>query len=79
TSVVRGDLARRGKVSHGDAGSTPVPETASVDFGAWKAKGANAVVAGSVNREPNGQYKVNFILYDTVTQQSLAGLTLTTT
>lgn len=78
TSVVRGDLARSGKFSNVDAGSTPVPETASVDFGAWKAKGANAFVAGSVNREPNGQYKVNFILYDTVKQQSLGGLSLTT-
>jgi peptidoglycan-associated lipoprotein len=30
-----------------------------------------------VNREANGQYKVNFILYDTVKQQSLGGLSLT--
>lgn len=77
TSVVRADLARSGKFTNIDAGSTPVPETASVDLGAWKAKGANAFVAGSVNREANGQYKVNFILYDTVKQQSLGGLSLT--
>ncbi|WP_175691434.1 Tol-Pal system beta propeller repeat protein TolB [Burkholderia anthina] len=79
TSIVRADLARSGKFTNIDAGSTPVPETASVDLGAWKAKGANAFVAGSVNREANGQYKVNFILYDTVKQQSLGGLSLTAT
>ena len=79
TSIVRADLARSGKFTNIDAGSTPVPESASVDLGAWKAKGANAFVAGSVNREANGQYKVNFILYDTVKQQSLGGLSLTAT
>ncbi|MGF3954281.1 hypothetical protein ACQX8L_14120, partial [Staphylococcus aureus] len=56
TSIVRADLARSGKFTNIDAGSTPVPETASVDLGAWKAKGANAFVAGSVNREASGQY-----------------------
>lgn len=79
SAVVRADLARSGKFSNIDAGSTPIPETAPVDYGAWKAKGANAFVAGSVTPVGNGQYKVNFMLYDTVKQQSLGGLSLTAT
>ncbi len=77
TAVVRADLARTGKFSNVDAGSTPIPETAPVDYGAWKAKGANALVAGTVNRDASGQVKVDFMLFDTLKQQSLGGLSLT--
>ncbi|KAF1052970.1 MAG: Protein TolB [Burkholderia gladioli] len=77
TSVVRADLARTGKFTNVDPGSTPIPESAPVDYGTWKSKGANAFVAGSVNRDPNGQLKVNFMLFDTVKQQSLGGLSVT--
>jgi TolB protein len=73
---VRQDLQRSGKFTNIDAGSTPVSESDSVDLGAWKAKGANAFVAGSVNRLPNGQYEVRFKLYDTVKGESLGGLVL---
>jgi TolB protein len=78
SEIVRQDLQRSGKFSNIDAGSTPVSETDSVDLGAWKAKGANAFVAGSVTRAANGQYDVKFRLYDTVKGQSLGGLSFTT-
>ena len=78
SEIVRQDLQRSGKFSNIDAGSSPVSETASVDLGAWKAKGANAFVAGSVTRAANGQYDVKFRLYDTVKGQSLGGLSFTT-
>lgn len=77
SQIVREDLQRSGKFANVDAGSTPVAETDSVDLGGWKAKGADAFVAGSVTRLANGQYQVNFRLYDTVKQQSLGGLSLT--
>ncbi|MEX3583069.1 MAG: Tol-Pal system beta propeller repeat protein TolB [Burkholderia sp.] len=76
-AVVRADLSRTGKFSNVDAGSTPIPETAPVDYGAWKAKGANALVAGTVNRDASGQVKVDFMLFDALKQQSLGGLSLT--
>ncbi|KAF1013691.1 MAG: Tol-Pal system beta propeller repeat protein TolB [Burkholderia sp.] len=77
TTVVRADLARSGKFSNVDAGSTPIAETTPVDYSAWKAKGANALVAGTVNRAASGQVKVDFLLFDTLKQQSLGGLSLT--
>ncbi|MEX3612375.1 MAG: Tol-Pal system beta propeller repeat protein TolB [Burkholderia sp.] len=76
-AVVRADLSRTGKFSNVDAGSTPIPETAPVDYGAWKTKGANALVAGTVNRDASGQVKVDFMLFDALKQQSLGGLSLT--
>jgi TolB protein len=76
TAIVRADLARSGRFTNIDAGSTPVGEADSVDLGAWKAKGADAFVAGSVTRLPNGQFDVRFRLYDTVKQQNLGGLSL---
>jgi TolB protein len=76
SAIIRSDLQRSGKFTNIDAGGEPVAETAQVDLGAWKAKGANAFVAGSVNRLPNGQYEVRFKLYDTVKGQDLGGLVL---
>lgn len=78
SAIVRDDLKRSGKFANIDAGSAPVSETDSVDLGSWKAKGADAFVAGSVTRAANGTYEVRFKLYDTVKQQNLGGLELTT-
>src|SRR5260370_28868726 len=77
STSVRQDLARSGKFTNIDAGSTPISETDSVDLGSWKAKGADAFVSGSVTHLANGQYEVRFRLYDTVKQQNLGGLVYT--
>jgi TolB protein len=77
STIVRQDLARSGKFTNIDAGSTPISETDSVDLGSWKAKGADAFVSGSVTHLANGQYEVRFRLYDTVKQQNLGGLVYT--
>ncbi|MCX5542381.1 Tol-Pal system beta propeller repeat protein TolB [Paraburkholderia sp. CNPSo 3076] len=76
-AIVRADLQRSGKFTNIDAGNAPISENDSVDLGSWKAKGANAFVAGSVNKLANGQYEVRFKLYDTVKGESLGGLVLT--
>lgn len=78
STIVREDLKRSGKFSLIDAGGTPVAESATVDLGSWKVKGADAFVSGSVTPLANGNYEVRFKLYDTVKQQSLGGLSLTT-
>jgi len=77
-AIVREDLQRSGKFNNIDAGQAPIPETAPVNFGTWKARGANAFAAGSVSRLSNGNYRVSFKLYDTVQQKDLGGLTLDT-
>jgi TolB protein len=77
SAIIREDLARSGKFNNIDAGSAPIADTDSVDLGSWKAKGADALVTGSVKRLADGQYDIRFRLYDTVKQQSIGDLKFT--
>ena len=77
--IVRDDLTRSGLFKNVDPGATPLADTAPVDFGEWKGRGADAVVTGSVNRLADGRIDVRFKLYDTGRQQDLGGIALTST
>jgi len=74
TAIIRSDLQRSGRIRNVDPGGATVAESAQVDLGSWKGRGADAFVAGSVTPSGNGQYDVRFRLYDTVKGQSLGGL-----
>ncbi len=71
--IVRDDLNRSGLFRTVDAGVAPLAESDQIDAGAWKTRGANAVVAGSARRGPNGQLVVRFVLFDVAKNQSLGG------
>jgi TolB protein len=71
--VVRADLERSGLFKLVEAGGT-LSEASSVDFGAWKDKGADALVAGSIAPAQGGRFEVRFRLHDIVRQQGLGGL-----
>jgi TolB protein len=75
--IVRDDLARSGLFKNVDAGATPLSETSPINFGDWKGRGADAVVTGSVSRLADGRFDIRFKLYDTVNQQDLGGIQLT--
>lgn len=77
--IVRDDLARSGLFRNVDAGATPLADTAPVNYGEWKGRGADAVVTGSVSRLADGRVDVRFKLYDTGRQVDLGGLALTST
>ncbi|MDQ0141656.1 Tol-Pal system beta propeller repeat protein TolB [Cupriavidus necator] len=79
TAIIRSDLARSGRFRNVDPGGATVAESANVDLGSWKARGADAFVAGSVTPAAGGKYEVRFRLYDTVKGQSLGGLAFTVT
>ena len=64
--IVREDLKRSGMFRNIDAGSTAVAETAQVNLGDWKGRGADAFVAGSMTRLADGRYDVRYRLYDTI-------------
>ena len=74
--IVRDDLVRSGLFKNVDAGATPLADTAAVNYGEWKGRGADAVVTGSVNRLADGRVDVRFKLYDTGRQVDLGGLAL---
>ncbi|MGL4573394.1 MAG: Tol-Pal system beta propeller repeat protein TolB, partial [Burkholderiaceae bacterium] len=72
--VIRADLTRSGLFKVVDAGSAALPENATLNYGEWKAKGADAVVIGSVQRLANGSFDVRYRLFDAVKQTQLDAL-----
>jgi TolB protein len=76
TEIVGADLARSGLFKLVDpSGINPRPARAEdVRFGDWTARGADAVVVGSVTPRSDGRVEVRFFLVDAVKQAQLAGV-----
>lgn len=72
--IIRADLQRSGMFRLVDPGTSAYPENAIVPHADWKARGADALVLGSVARLADGRFDVRFRLYDTVKQVQLDGL-----
>jgi TolB protein len=73
SAVIKADLERSGMFKVIDAG-TVLSESASVDYGAWKARGADALVVGSVQRLADGRLAVRYKLHDTIKSAQLSSL-----
>ncbi|MFC4933258.1 Tol-Pal system beta propeller repeat protein TolB [Massilia sp. GCM10023247] len=73
SDIVRADLERSGVFKVIDAGQV-ISDSASIDPSAWKARGADALVVGSVQRQPDGRFAVRYKLYDTVKGSQLSQL-----
>ncbi len=75
TPVVAADLARSGLFKTVDSGGmTPVPyEPEQLNYAQWRARGAEAVVIGSVSKAPDGRYDIRFRVMDAVKQTQIAG------
>jgi TolB protein len=72
SQIVRADLERSGLVRTLPADDT-LDERSTVDTPAWRAKGADALVAGSVTRLVDGRFDVRYKLWDTVKGEELLG------
>jgi TolB protein len=81
TGVVGADLARSGMFRLVDAsGIVPRPTRADeVRIGDFRARGADAVVVGSMNPLADGRVEVRFALVDAVKQSELANMNYTVT
>lgn len=73
TSVVRADLERSGLFRLVDASGAGLNENSAIAYGDWKAKGADAIAAGSLGSAPDGRLEARFRLYDTNKQLTLGG------
>jgi TolB protein len=73
SAIIRADLERSGVFKVIDAGRA-ISDSASVDMGAFKASGADALVVGSVSRLADGRFQVRYKLFDTVKQSQLSQL-----
>ncbi|HEX5393315.1 MAG TPA: Tol-Pal system beta propeller repeat protein TolB [Rhodocyclaceae bacterium] len=63
-SVVRSDLERSGLFRMVEPGGNPIGEAASISYGDWRSKGADALVVGSVVPVAEGRYDTRFRLHD---------------
>jgi TolB protein len=80
SSVVAADLARSGVFRVVDAGGVNPPhEPQDVNYPTWRARGAEAIVIGTVSALSNDRYDVRFRLMDVAKQQQLAGFAYTAT
>lgn len=79
TPVVAADLARSGRFRLVDAGglNPPPHEPQEVNYTTWRARGAEALVIGTVSPLSDGRYEVRFRLMDVAKQVQLAGFAYT--
>jgi TolB protein len=76
--IVAADLTRSGVFKTVDAGGVNPPhEPQDVNYATWRARGAEAVVIGTVSPLSNDRYDVRFRLMDVAKQQQLAGFAYT--
>ena len=75
-SVIRSDLERSGRFNLIDTAGTVLDENTTPGYTDWKARGADALVGGSISSSPDGRYESRFRLYDTQKQGALAGQAL---
>jgi TolB protein len=78
-AIIRANLQRSGLFRLVDTGGAAIPENATVAHGEWKARGADALVVGSIARLADGRFDIRFRLYDTVKQVQLDGLSYAST
>ncbi|HXE40720.1 MAG TPA: Tol-Pal system beta propeller repeat protein TolB [Azonexus sp.] len=73
TSTVRSDLERSGLFKLVDTTGAALDENSQINHGDWKAKGADALAAGSLARSPDGRMEARFRVYDTQKGVALGG------
>ncbi|MRV71222.1 Tol-Pal system protein TolB [Duganella sp. FT92W] len=72
SAIIKADLARSGAFNVIDAGV--IADAGNIDLGAYKAKGADALVIGTVDCLADGRYDVRYQLLDTVKPGKLSQL-----
>ena len=75
SAIIKADLARSGFFKVIDTGSV-LSETSPINYGDWKARGADALVVGSVQKLADGRFDVRYKLLDTVKSAQLSALAL---
>ena len=73
SAVVRADLERSGLFRLIDAGAAPIDENARPVMTEWRAKGADALVGGSLLRLADGRFDLRYKLWDVVKGTEVVG------
>ena len=72
-SIVLADLERSGQFRAVEAGGFSLDEGSRPEVSAWRQKGADALVTGSISRLADGRFDVRMRLWDVVRGQDLGG------
>jgi TolB protein len=72
TQIIKDDLNRSGYFKIIDVG-TAISETSTVNFESYRARGAEALVVGSVSKLAEGRFEVRYKLYDISKASMLSG------
>ena len=72
SAIIKADLERSGAFKVIDAGV--ITDVNNIDYSAWKGKGADALVVGTVDALADGRYDVRYKLLDTVKQAKISNL-----
>lgn len=72
-AIVQADLERSGQFRSVDATGVVMDEGSRPEVSAWRQKGADALVTGSVTRLADGRFDVRMRLWDVVRGQDLGG------
>ncbi len=73
SAIIRADLERSGAFRIVDAGTGALDETARPQMPEWRARAADALVAGSVVRLADGRFDIRFKLWDVVKGSEIGG------
>lgn len=76
-AIVRADLERSGMFRPVDTTGVSADENTRPDLSAWRQKGADSMVTGSVTQLADGRYDVRLRLWDIVRGQDLGGQSYT--
>lgn len=73
-AIVRADLERSGQFRFVEPLPVRLDETSRPELNAWRERGTDALLTGSVSRMADGRFDVRFRLWDSVRGQDLGGL-----
>jgi len=77
SAIVQADLERSGQFRGVDASGQSLDENSRPDLSFWRQRTADSLVVGSVTRQGDGRWNVNFRLWDVVRGQDLGGQSYT--
>jgi TolB protein len=76
TDIIRQDLARSGYFKNTENGNASESDEGTPNYKSWAARGADALVVGSVLQKGADQFDIQYRLFDIRKTQSLGGLNI---
>ena len=73
SAIIKADLEHSGAFKVIDTG-VAISDSAAIDYGQWKGRGADALVVGSVQRLADGRLDVRYKLLDTIKSSQLSAM-----